>query len=63
MTIEKDLPFDICESCSECILDVNEQILFSYGESCQRVVKVGCKNANLCKVLRKKQEENHASEK
>ena len=54
MKIEKDLPFDFCDTCSECILDVNEQILFSYGESCQRIVRVGCKNAKLCQKLKEK---------
>ena len=59
MKIEKNLPFESCENCCECILDVNEQILFSYGKNCQRIVKVGCKNATLCKRLKKNMEEEN----
>ena len=32
MKIEKDLPFEFCDTCSECILDVNEQILLYYND-------------------------------
>lgn len=54
MEIKKKLPFESCENCEECILDVNEQILFAYDHSCQRVITVGCKNENLCKRLKEK---------
>ena len=57
MKIEKNLPFDICESCCECVLDVNEQILFSHGENCQRIVTVGCKNERLCRKLKEKSDD------
>lgn len=57
MKIEKNLPFDVCESCEDCVLDVEEQILF--GEKfIERVITVGCKNAKLCKRLKQKGE-NH----
>lgn len=54
MKIEKDLPFDICESCCECILDVNERILFSAEGNCQRTITVGCKNEGVCRNLKER---------
>ena len=59
MTIEKTFPFESCESCCECILDVNEQNLFSYEGKCQKIIEVGCKNSMICKRLKKQLEEEH----
>lgn len=52
MTIEKNFPFEMCESCPECVLDVNERVLFSYDEECRRVVTVGCKHSQKCLALK-----------
>ena len=51
MTINKDLPFDLCENCDQFVLDVNEQVLFGDGQFLTRTLNVGCKNAWLCKQL------------
>lgn len=55
MKIEKNLPFESCDSCDQCVLDVNEQILFYGGGFGERIVTVGCKNERLCKRLLAKQ--------
>lgn len=57
MRIEKSLPFESCDGCDQCILDVNEQILFYGGGFGEWIVTVGCKNEKLCKRLKKKMEE------
>ena len=54
MRIEQDLPFDICETCCECVLDVNEQILFANDGNCHRVIRVGCKNEGVCRNLKER---------
>ena len=56
MKIEKSLPFESCDSCDECVLDVNKQILFYGGGFGEMIVTVGCKNERLCKRLMKKGE-------
>lgn len=61
MKIEKSLPFESCDSCDECVLDVNEQILFYGGGFGERIVTVGCKNERLCKRLIKKGEHENES--
>ena len=61
MEIKKDLPFESCENCCECILDVNEQTLFAYGQSCQKVIRIGCKNEKLCKRLKEKMKNEHGT--
>ena len=55
MEIVKNFPFDVCESCCECVLDVENQVLFFTdikGDKCQRIITVGCKNESLCKRLK-----------
>lgn len=52
MTIEKDFPFDVCETCCECVLNVEKKVLFANGDICQTVITVSCKNKELCKRLR-----------
>ena len=59
MKIEKNLPFEMCESCCECILDVQEKMMFSDFCSCQMVVVVGCKNERLCRMLKEKHNEQN----
>ena len=49
MTIEKDLPFEICENCEHFIVDCDEQVIFMGDKPGHRVLKVGCKNAWLCR--------------
>lgn len=52
MRIENDMPFEDCESCTDCVLNVDEQILFSSEKAMERVIFVGCKNERLCRHLR-----------
>ena len=54
MEIRKDFPFDLCETCGECILDVEDKVLFFQGDSYQRVITVSCKNEPLCRRLKEK---------
>ena len=58
MKIEKNLPFDICESCEDCVLDVEEQILYA-EKFIERIICVGCKNERLCKRLKQKGEKEN----
>ena len=51
MTIKKDLPFDLCESCEHFVLDVDEQVLSVDGMIFTRCLMVKCKNEWLCKQL------------
>lgn len=48
MTIKETFPFDICESCPDCILDVDEHVLTANGVMQTREITVGCKNGSLC---------------
>ena len=56
MKIVTNLPFDICETCEECVLDVDEQVLFFGFDRAERVITVGCKNEKLCKRLKENME-------
>ena len=51
MEITKNFPFPHCETCPECVLDVNEKRLYSSGNYEFRELIVGCKNAQLCQRL------------
>ena len=62
MRIEENLPFDICDSCTEFILDVDEQVLFYGMNGSERVITVKCKHAGKCKRLIKNLERNDAHE-
>ena len=48
MTIKETFPFDICESCPDCILDVDEHVITANGTLQTREITVGCKNGSLC---------------
>lgn len=48
MTIKETFPFDICESCPDCILDVDEHVLTANWTIQTREITVGCKNGSLC---------------
>ena len=52
MYIRKNLPMPECDSCTEFILDVNEQVIFHLDRCSERILTVKCKNANLCKRLK-----------
>ena len=43
MRIEQDFPFDICETCCECVLDVEEKVLFSDNDICQKSLLFGAR--------------------
>ena len=51
MDIEKNLPFDICENCSEFILDIEQKTLWDWKDNSRLVLTVRCKNAEKCKRL------------
>lgn len=51
MTINTDFPFKHCESCEECVIDVEEQIIFANDGFLTRKLMVRCKNDALCKRL------------
>lgn len=51
MDITKRFPFGHCETCPECVLDVNEKTLYSSGDYEYRELIVGCKNESLCRRL------------
>ena len=48
MKIIQDFPFTHCESCPECFIDVNEQVLFADNGFLERNLVVRCKNDALC---------------
>lgn len=52
MDIRKSFPFESCDSCPECLIDVDDKVLFFSGESSQRVITVSCKNEPLCRRLK-----------
>lgn len=52
MVIEKNLPFECCETCQNFVLDTNEQVISSFNEVGQRILTIGCHNDWLCKQLR-----------
>jgi hypothetical protein len=52
MQIEKQLPFGICESCGEFILDVEEKAVWHNDGHTHLVLIVRCKNEDKCKMLK-----------
>ena len=48
MTIKTEFPFDSCQSCDQCVLDVTERNAYSFGEIVERKIIIGCRNTNLC---------------
>ena len=53
MTIQTNFPFTNCESCEECILRVNTEVLYADDQIMTRVLNVSCENAKLCMRLEK----------
>lgn len=51
MKIIQDFPFSHCDSCPECILDVEHTTLFGDNQIVTRQITVSCKNADLCRRL------------
>lgn len=51
MKIIQDFPFSHCDSCPECVLDVEEQVLFADNGFLERNITVRCKNDALCRRL------------
>ena len=47
MTIQTNFPFAHCESCEECILRVNTEVLYADDQIMTRVLNVSCENAKL----------------
>ena len=54
MTIKTEFPFDSCQSCDQCVLDVTERNAYSFGEIVERKIIIGCRNTNLCMKQYKK---------
>ena len=59
MKLVKNFPFYVCESCCDCVLDVEDQVLFFTDNKCERVITVGCKNESLCKRLKEQHNEQN----
>lgn len=60
MKIENGLPFESCESCGMCVLDVNDGLsVYQNPETkemyCEKTVVVGCRNAHKCRGNRIKE--------
>ena len=53
MTIQTNFPFAHCESCEECILRVNTEVLYADDQIMTRVLNVSCENSKLCMRLEK----------
>ena len=51
MTINTDFPFAHCESCPECVLRANTEILYGDDHIATRILRVFCENAQLCRRL------------
>ena len=51
MQIHTDFPFASCGWCPECVIDVEEQVLFANNGVVERNLMVRCKNDALCKRL------------
>ena len=60
MTIQTNFPFAHCESCPECILRVNTEVLYADDQIMTRVLNVSCENAKLCMRLEKMKDERKA---
>lgn len=66
MTIKETFPFDSCERCPDCILDVETISHYGNGALQGREISVGCKNGSLCvrqyNRLKKEQRKGHEDE-
>ena len=51
MRIDTNFPFKHCDSCPECILDIEHTTLFGDNQIVTRQITVRCKNADLCRRL------------
>lgn len=51
MDIKKELPFDQCETCSDFILKVREEFIYSEDHHITKLLIVCCKNESLCRRL------------
>ena len=51
MQIDTIFPFKHCDSCPECILDIENTTLFGGNQIVTRQITVRCKNEDLCRRL------------
>lgn len=51
MRIDTNFPFKHCDSCPECILDIEHTTLFGDNQIVTRQITVRCKNDALCRRL------------
>ena len=56
MKIIQDFPFNICEKCTECLLDVRDNTLYADNRTVTREITVSCRNEWLCKQIREQLE-------
>ena len=63
MTIKETFPFDLCERCPDCILDVYEHVLTANGAVQTREITVGCKNGSLCTRMHSRIHKEYEQEK
>lgn len=62
MRIVQDFPFPHCDSCPECILDVEHTTIFCDNHIVTNQINVGCKNAKLCKRLEDRNAERNCAD-
>jgi len=60
MNIYTNFPFECCDSCQECILQVDVHDAYNNNKFVHKVMDVGCKNASLCMRLEKMNNERKA---
>lgn len=49
--IRETFPYEHCERCPDCRLDVNQEMVFGDGGIVTRELTVGCKHEWLCRQL------------
>lgn len=54
MTINQIFPFKDCESCPDCVLDVETKVIFGDEAVAVRELYVGCRNSGLCQRQRER---------
>lgn len=56
MKIKQDFPFDFCESCNECVLNVTDNTLYADNTIVIREITISCRNEAVCKNIKKAME-------
>ena len=62
MDIRQSFPYKNCESCPECILDVESTVVYAENGIITRFITVSCKNETLCRRLENSRRESKTDE-